>query len=67
MQEMKDTYYGKVVQKYAAEFGERMQNGLKEAKDIDAAMLAGKLAILQALIECVNDLDSRVRKLEQRT
>lgn len=66
MQEIKNTYCGKILRKHVDELFKRIEEEPRAARDIDTFSLAMELAIIQGAMECIDDLDSRLRKLEAR-
>ena len=60
MSAKKETYYQKIIRKHLDEFKQKH----KEVVDLEALKELEKILVL-ALVDCVNDLDTRVRKLER--
>lgn len=56
-----DTYYGKVLDKRLTEFHQKHKKPL----DIKAMVELQGILTTSILIDCVNDLDKRIRKLEK--
>jgi hypothetical protein len=67
MQEKKKTYFTEAIKKYASEYTRKFEEKSQKLCSLGILFLTIELIFQKTTIECLNELDSRLRKLEKES